>query len=417
VENIIDAGQKHINERLKDQTINTAGTTGNILRSEAEEARLGRLRSAKIQALARTFNIIKDKETNKEERIISVLVEELRKDELLDIPQPKDITKWLSNELLIISFLDEWLIRNAIGVKCRCTPYIFHRSDDGEVWARAISRGGATGSMSRYYIEDGGIPIIDGKPVHMVNMNYFNEKDKESADKLCELKSTKVQDRFEVTVKVEGQPEENIQLLARRENGHTHYYRKLAAEKLLVARILDGEQTPPSDPSITYYKQEKVSSVFIYDRMRLSELKNIHVKDLKTSIDRDRKNMYYQPEKLEEINPYNINQVLFIKMRALNGKQSYVIVVDNWRDNRSGYQPLLEDESHFKRITQFLGIEADEDEVLMNMILENRKLHSDNEKLSESEKKAVEKRRNLIMLQRKMLKLRKANGQTGPANQ
>ena len=417
VENIIDAGQKHINERLKDQTINTAGTTGNILRSEAEEARLGRLRSAKIQALARIFNIIKDKETNKEERIISVLVEELRKDELLDIPQPKDITKWLSNELLIISFLDEWLIRNAIGVKCRCTPYIFHRSDDGEVWARAISRGGATGSMSRYYIEDGGIPIIDGKPVHMVNMNYFNEKDKESADKLCELKSTKVQDRFEVTVKVEGQPEENIQLLARRENGHTHYYRKLAAEKLLVARILDGEQTPPSDPSITYYKQEKVSSVFIYDRMRLSELKNIHVKDLKTSIDRDRKNMYYQPEKLEEINPYNINQVLFIKMRALNGKQSYVIVVDNWRDNRSGYQPLLEDESHFKRITQFLGIEADEDEVLMNMILENRKLHSDNEKLSESEKKAVEKRRNLIMLQRKMLKLRKANGQTGPANQ
>jgi phosphoenolpyruvate-protein kinase (PTS system EI component)/phosphotransferase system HPr-like phosphotransfer protein len=417
VENIIDAGQKHIDEKLKDQTINTTGTTGNILRSEAEEARLGRLRSAKIQALARIFNIIKDKETNKEERIISVLVEELRKDELLEIPQPKDITKWLSNELLIISFLDEWLIRNAIGVKCRGTPYIFHRSDDGVLWARAISRGGATGSMSRYYIEDGGTPIIDGKPVRMVKVNYFNEKGKETADTLCELKPTKVQDRFEVTLKAESQPEENIQLLARQENGHTHYYRKLAAEKLLVAKILNGEQLPPSDPSISYSKQEKVSAVIIYDRMRLSELKNIHIKDLKTSIDRDRKNMYYQPEKAEEINPYNINQVLFIKMRELNGNQSYVIVVDNWRENRAGYQPLLQDESHFKRITQFLEVEADEDEVLMNMILENRKLNRDNEKLSESEKKAVEKRRNLIMLQRKMLKLRKANGQTGPANQ
>jgi hypothetical protein len=365
--------------------------------------------------MAKIFNIIKDKEANKEERILSVLMDNLPKDEFLEIPKPNDVTNWLSNEMLIIAFLDEWVIRNAIGVKCRCTPYIFHRSEDGELWARAIPRRGVTGYMSRYYFKDEGWTKVESEDLHMIKVNYFNNKDKETRSTLCVLKPVKgYTDRFEVTVKVEGEPEENIQLIARKENGQTQYYRKLAAEKLLVARILNGEQAVPSDPSIIKSQHEKVSSVFILDRMGLSELKDIHVKDLKTSIDRDRKNMFYQPEKAEEVDPYNINQALFIKMRALNGSQSYVIAVDNWVENKSGYQPLLEDKAHLDRITQFLGIEADEDEVLSNMILDNSKLEQENAKLNEQAKIAHDKRKNLIMMQRKMLRLKKAKNQPNP---
>ncbi|MFC1560096.1 putative PEP-binding protein, partial [Candidatus Margulisiibacteriota bacterium] len=381
IEQILDEGQKHIIERLKEQAIHAA-TTGDHLRKEAEEARLGRIRATKIKTLATVFQILRDNKPDKEERVLGVLADEFGKDSLLEMPQAKDISKWMTNEILVISFLDEWVIRKAINLKCRCTPYIFYRSENGDQWARTIPRGGDTGSRSRYYVEDVGTAKVEGENVRMARVNYFNAQKKVTDQALCVLKPVKSKGSdnvFEINVVVEGQPPETFQVVERRENGQSYLYRKLVAEKLFAANILNEELPLPSHPSISKSKHENVSALFIRDRIGLGDIKGVRIPDLKSSIDRDRQNMYYQPENPEEVNPYNVNQLLFIKMRNHNGSQSYVIAVDNWLENKVKFDRLFEDSEHFEQITQFLGIESEEDAVILSHIADNEALRKENE--------------------------------------
>ena len=377
IEKILDEGQKHIIERLRNQAINAA-TTGNDLRKKAEEARLGSIRETKIKVMDTIFHIIRDDKSDKEQRILKVMADELNnkelKDELLEMPKLEDITKWLADEMLVISFLDEWVIRIAMGVKCRCTPYVFCRSDDGELWARAIPRGGDTGSKSRYYIENMAkieVESVKNGKEKLVIVNYFSGKQKEIAQTTSFAKPLNdAGDRFEVKIKEAGEPEETIQFLLKKENGQDVYYRKLTAEKLFAAKVLDGDIPMPHDPSIHKEQYLNVNALFISDRIGLSKRKSIPVEDLKTSIDRDRKNMYYQPKDPEKRTAYNINQSLILKMRSLNGNQSYVIIVDNWLENKKGeFQPLL-DTARLAKVVKFLGIEMEADEMILNHIKE-----------------------------------------------
>ena len=379
IEKILEDGLQNIDERLVKLTQSNE-TEGNRLRAFAEEARLGRLRDAKIKAMDDIFNIIEDKEQGKEERIEKAIQSTLNKDEFKDesqaeMPRLDEITKWLSDEMLVISFLDEWVIRKTTEIKCRVSAYQFLH-DNGEIFARAVSRGGITGTLSRYYIGYGREKEEEGEKGLLVNVNYFSRVAKETKTiRSCFAHPVKdKKDHYVVTTKEEGEAEETIEFILRNENGQNICYRKLAAEKLYVAKWLNDEIPFPSDPSIAKVQHGDVKAIFISDRIGLSSVKdpNIDAQELRKSIDRDRQNLYYQPADPEKASPFNVNQLLFIKMRQLNGHLDYVTMVDNWLENKKGKFRKLPGGHHLEKIIKFLGIEMEEDKMLLERIAKIR---------------------------------------------
>jgi len=386
IKGIIDAGRRHLGEWQAHEASSMA-EKGYNQKYQDEQIRFAKIHTLRIQAYSNIMQIIRSNQEEKVEKIHDVL-QEIFKDEhkrYVEFPSKEDISNWLNKEMLIITFLDEWEIREALNKKCRCTPYIFyHSKDEDTYWARAIPRGGVTGSMSRYYIKYLGQEYSkEGSSLktrrHLVQVNYFNVQEKATKQATCVLEhdpEQKEPNYFRVTVPIGNKQEEILHLYARKEGGEREFYRRISAEKLFIAKVFDNSAEIP--PHSAVYKtpadQGMIPALFIQDRSTLSEIKSLkdQIEGLEDSIKRDSQSVYYQPKDPTKNDPFNVNQILFFRMRDVQENMSYVIAVDNWMENMKGFQPLLDDPTRLTGIVKFLGVETKVDEMLVNHIKEIR---------------------------------------------
>jgi len=392
IKGIIEAGRRHLGE-WQAQEASLMAAKGYSQKFQNEQIRFAEIHNMRIQAYSNIMQIIRSEEAHKEEKIDDLL-HQIFTDEhkhYVEFPSKEDISKWLQKEMLIISFLDEWEIREALKKKCRCTPYIFFRSpDDGAYWARAIPRGGDTGSKSRYYIKNlGPVSSKDSSGIrnrrYIVDVNYFNSQENVTKQAPCVLErdpDPKKKNIFKVIVPLGDGKEETVHLLSIKEGRQREFYRRISGEKLFIAKAFDNTVEVPPHSSIyrTPVIPGTVPALFIQDRSRMAEiaaLKN-QIDGLPASIRRDGSSAYYQPKDPAKNDPFNVNQILYFKMREVQENMSYLIGVDNWLENKKeGFQPLLDDPTRLAGIVQFLGVETKEDEILVSHIKEIKHLHNE----------------------------------------
>lgn len=375
---ILEAGRKHMDELIRLQ-VGRMAAVGRTYHHKAEHERFADIHATRIRVIGGIERIIRDLQPDKEKRILGLLHEEFKgiSGRFIEFPSTEEVSKWLENEMLVLSYINEWEIREVLGLKCRCTPYIIYRSStDGTMWARSIPHGEETGSKSRYYIEYEGVTDIDGKAQHLVKINYFNLQERVTKQTHCVLQKTDKPFCFDVNVPLGNGQTETVQLLLRKEGGKRVVYRRLKSEKLFIAKAFAGEEEAPIHPSIYSIKggPGRLPAIFVQDRETLSQIVNAHLKapieEFSNSVQRDKSNVYYQAGDLKETDPYNINQSLFFEMGRLSPNRTFVIVVDNWLENRKKFQPLLDDPARLLEITQFLGAEAEESDIISSDLAE-----------------------------------------------
>jgi hypothetical protein len=385
---IVESGHRDMSESIK-MAANQMATIGHVFHRQEEMGRFEKIHAKKIRILEGIMKIIRNSQIPEKVHEINGLLaigflHEVKRG-MVELPPADQVKKWLKDEMLLIAFLDEWEIREALGKKCRCTPYFFyHSTKDDSYWARALPHGGETaGMISRYYIEDLG--KSDRK--HRVRVNYFNPEIKITDRIVCALQPVKgFSDRFTVKVPA-AKGKATIELLLREENGQKIFYRKISAEKLFVAKVLEDKKQIPSHSAIDTTRSEGMTAVYIKDRLTLSEIDHLResIEDLGSSIGRDRQNKHYQPKDPEKANPFNVNQLLFIAQKRLLDNRTYVTAVDNWRENslKTEFEPLLDDPTELVGIIRFLATEAKEDEIILGHIAE---IDSLNGKIQELQK-------------------------------
>jgi hypothetical protein len=208
-------------------------------------------------------------------------------------------------------------------------------------------------------------------------MNYFDPDKKMTHQTSCVItQESGSPDRYNVVIPVKNGQREVAQLLLREENGQKVFYRQLSAEKRFAGQVLYGKEKVPPHSSVSLTDRGNITALFIQDRLRLSEIESVRVRipDLEASIMRDSQNIYYQQDP-DNVDPYKVNQLLFVKMRDLAGNAMLVYAVDNWMDNGI----LLESPAPLKEMVEFLSAEAREDEVFLGLIEESkRRLDSNN---------------------------------------
>jgi phosphoenolpyruvate-protein kinase (PTS system EI component) len=303
-------------------------------------------------------------------------------------PSGEVIRAWLVDPVKLVTFFDEWEIREALGMKARVTSYIVHNAPDGSKWARAIPRMNSSkpeenpGELSRYMISIvKGISVAPGH--ELLDIHYFNSIERSISTAREEAVPIEgAPGRYRVTLKNNEGKEEVIEVMIRVENeGNPEkvVYRKLEREKQYAAEVLYGEKEVPKHAAAYSTKIGDISGLFIQNRPKLKELK-LGIKNIEESYNRDRNFLAYECNDLSLKGRVNVHQILYLMIDASRGIPSdckRMDAVENWELNTKEefYKPLFNNPALVSEMLGFLSEEFKEDKVRLGYLDEIEKLN------------------------------------------